>query len=65
MRYHLRTLLIAAAIGPPSIACCFWFVRHVMGMEDWKIVVSTIGLIAGFYFLRDAVTGEYSGEECT
>jgi len=29
-------------------------------MEDWKIVVITIGLIVGFYFLRDAITADDS-----
>ena len=26
MQYRLRTLLIALALGPMAIACCFWFV---------------------------------------
>jgi hypothetical protein len=53
MQYDLRTLLVVTTFGPAILAVLFWFVRHVMGMEDWKFVVAAIGLVASFYFVRD------------
>lgn len=58
MQYGLRTLLFATTVGPAILAGLYWFVRHVMGMEDWKVVVATIGLVASFYCLRDLVMAE-------
>ena len=58
MRYDLRTLLIAVAVGPAIIAGLYWFGLHVMAMEEWKFVLASIGLIASFYFLRDMFMSE-------
>jgi hypothetical protein len=63
MQFSLRTLLIAGTLGPPAIAVSYWFVRHVMGMEDWKIVVAVMDLIVGFYALRDAIASEDSSHD--
>jgi hypothetical protein len=61
MRYDLRTLLIAGAVGPPAIAACYWFICYVLGMEDWKFALAMMGLIAGFYCLRDVTATEQCG----
>jgi len=56
MQYDLRSLLIILTVAPAAIASLYWFACHVAGMEDWKFVVSAIGLIVGFYCLRNTLT---------
>jgi len=44
MRYRLRTLLIAMAIGPPAIALLFWHWSLVIPHWTLAIVVVAIWL---------------------
>jgi len=47
MRFRLRTLLIAGAVGPPLLAGC-WFLA---GTEGLSIAFVLVMATAGFWFL--------------
>jgi hypothetical protein len=43
MRFRLRTLLIAGAVGPPLLAGCVFFAGTEYGAIGFALIVATAG----------------------